>query len=214
MHHRQETATPLQDIPGFTTTLQAFRDQPAQLHVLYGHSSCYLLGLALGSATGDTVAVIDGGMKFNSYVLAELAAVVSCSPQELLRRTYLTRSFTAFQTEAAITAKLPPFIASSRCRSVIILDLLDTFYDDQIRPAECRESVHRILRTIQQLVAQNVHVLIAGVLVEHPPPGKENLFPLLQEAAHHVLAIHPEGHMLRLSEERNPPWAGTMIPLR
>ncbi|HUL44644.1 MAG TPA: hypothetical protein VLY03_09835 [Bacteroidota bacterium] len=209
MHHRQDTGTPLQDIPGFTTTLQAFRDRPAQLHLLHGHSTCYLLGLALGSATGKPVAVIDGGMKFNSYVLAELAKIVSCSPQQLLRRTYLTRSFTAFQTEAAITTKLPPFIASTHCRSVIILDLLDTFYDDQIRPAECRESIRRILCTLRQLVARNVHVLIAGVLVEHPPPGKEHLFTLLHEAAHHVLAIHPEGH---LSEERNLPWAGTMIP--
>src|SRR5437016_7953560 len=127
--------------------------------------------------------------------------MLALSPGTLLRQTYITRSFTAFQTEAAITTKLPRFITRTDCRCVVILGLLDTYYDEQIKPHECRQSLRRILLTLRGLVKKNINVLIASGKVSDPPPGKEALFQLLYGAAERVLMVRADG--LRRVEERS-----------
>jgi AraC-like DNA-binding protein len=168
----------------------------------------------IGSATDQPIAVIDGAIRFNSYTLSKVAAQLGIAPKTLLRRTYVTRSFTAFQTEAAITAKLPRFLADHACRLVIILGLLDTYYDEQVKPHECKQSLQRIMQTLRALVANNIHVLIADVEIAEPPNGKENLFALINRAADvtAVLALRDDGSYC--IEERKTPWDAITIPSR
>ncbi len=187
----------LQSVIGLEGIAEKFGRRPALLSLLHGPSDI-LLGLLLGSATRRPFAVIDCGTKFNSYTLSRIAHMLALSPRALLRQTYITRSFTAFQTEAAITTKLPHFIARTRCDSVIILGLLDTYYDEQVKPAECRQSLRRILETLRGVARKDIPVLIANGKVSDPPPGKETLFPILYEAAERIL--RSDGS--RLIEER------------
>lgn len=74
---------------------------------------------------------------------------------------------------------------------MVILGLLDTYYDEQVKPNECRQSLQRILRTLRELAKQNIHVLIADVEVAEPPKGKENLFQLVRNAVDIVTILEP-----------------------
>ena len=193
----------------------SLQERPAKLSLLCGHSAIFTLSLTMGSATRQPVAVIDGAMRFNSYTLSKIAHSLGMEAKALLHRISVTRSFTAYQTEAAITVKLPRFLATSPCRIAIILGLLDTYYDEQVQPHECRQSLSRILGTLRALVNKNIHVLIADLEITTPPQGKGDLFRLVKEAADTITILEPYENGFRLTEERSKQlWDETTIPLR
>ncbi len=182
--------------------------------MLCGHPYVFTASLLVGGKLNRPFAIIDGAMRFNSYHLAKIAKFYGTSAKALLQRAHLTRSFTAFQTEAAITTKLPRFIELRPCQLVIILGLLDTYYDEQISPRECIGSLERIFQQCRKLTARYVHVLIANVEVSSPPAGKERLFTMLSQACDNIVCVQPTEHGFRPREERSKPlWEGTTIPL-
>src|SRR2546422_6404000 len=89
-----------QSLAGFDVAISHMRRRPGAVHLLYGHSLVYTVSLLIGSAVNQPLAVVDGAMKFNSYTLSKIAALLGIPPKALLRKTHVTRSFTAFQTEA------------------------------------------------------------------------------------------------------------------
>lgn len=207
-----------QSLPGFDLALSRVQRRPAAIHLLYGHSLVYTVSLLIGSAARQPLAVVDGAMKFNSYTLSKIAALLTLPPKTLLQRTHVTRSFTAFQTEAAVTTKLPHFLNHTPCPLVILLGLLDTYYDEQVKPPECRQSLQRIMHTLRELTATNVHVLIADTEAVDVPSGKESLFHLIHHSADIVFRLEQNGFQHRDStaftneERRTLPWDEIMTP--
>jgi len=197
---------------GLDAAAVRFRTLPASVHLLHGHSSVYTASLLLGCASGRPVAVIDGSMRFNSYLISRLASFLGLDPKTTLKRTHITRSFTAFQTEATITSKLPRFLARVPCPLVIVIGLLDTYYDEQARPFECRESLKRIMRTFGELARRGTHVLIADVDVgTAAPPGKSDLFAIVSGGVDGSLFLRYDGARFHLNtnEQQRSPSHGT-----
>jgi len=156
----------------------------------------------IGGAIRQQIAVVDGSMRFNSYLHSNVAKTLHILPKQLLQKTYITRSFTAFQTESAITTKLPRFLKQTHCPMVIVLGLLGTYYDEQVKPHECRQSLLRIIHTFRELTTQNIHILIADVEVPNPPLGKHGLFSLIRDSADIVLIIKPNNYEPNLITSR------------
>lgn len=211
----------MQDIhypAGWETVSRALAGPPGRIALLCGGREIFPLALALAAATRQPFAVVDGAMRFNSYTLSRIAVSLGQPPKELLRRTHVTRSFTAFQTEAALSIKLPRFLRSSGCRLAVILGLLDTYYDEQIRPRECRHSIARVASALRDLTRGNVHILIADVEVSPAPPGKEMLFRALRSAAGMVITLEraaPDGFALAIAantQQRALSWDATTTP--
>jgi hypothetical protein len=213
VHVRSIDTEALALVPGLERAITRVPETPAGLCLLHGHSSVYAVCLALCSSTRQPFAVVDGAMKFNSYTLARIATVLGLTPRAVLRRAHVTRSFTAFQTESAITTKLPRFALAARCRSVLVLGLLDTYYDEQITPHECQQSLRRVVAALQRLAAMRLHVLIADVEPGNPPPGKERLFQILHTMADRRIAVRPRHDGFQLHDERGESlWDATTIP--
>jgi hypothetical protein len=184
-----------------------FLGPPGAVHLLHGHSSVYTAALLFACASGRPVAVIDGSMRFNSYIVSRLSSFLGLAPKEVLRRVHVTRSFTAFQTEAAATSKLPRFLLHTPCPLVVVTGLLDTYYDEQVRPRECRESLGRVMRTFARLARRGTHVLIADVDVGRAAPaGKEGLFALVEGGADEALLLRHDGARFSLDQapDRGP----------
>ncbi len=200
------TEESLELFKGIELAVGRLRQRPAATHLLYGHSSVYASSLLIGAATGQAIAVIDGVTRFNSYTLSRIATLLHCSPKGLLQRTYVTRSFTAFQTEAAVTTKLVHFLQKVPCQLVIVLGLLHTYYDEQVTPHECRESLERVFHTFNTLARHHTHILVADVNVDPPPPGKEILFQLLYHAADIVAYL--DQHGITIEQPRMLPQEG------
>ncbi len=175
---------------------------PGAVHLLHGHSSVYTAALLFACASKRPVAVIDGSMRFNSYIISRLSSFLGLPPKETLARIHVTRSFTAFQTEEAVTSKLPRFLARVPCPLVVVTGLLDTYYDEQVRPSECRESLGRVMRTFAALARGGAHVLIADVDVGRAaPPGKPDLFGLVRRGADEALLLGHDGADFYLDQD-------------
>ncbi len=183
---------------------------PARIFLLHGHSSVFQMSLFFGTQLQKSIAVIDGSMRFNSYSVLKIATLLHLPAKDVLRRTHITRSFTAFQTEAAVTTKLVRFLQSTPCKLVIVLGLLDTYYDEQVKPNECQQSLQRVMHTFRELTKQNISVLLADVNVSNPPKGKELLFELVKKHCDTVYQLHISNNQFQLTEQ----WDVTMIPSR
>ena len=183
---------------------------PAKIFLLHGHSSVFQMSLFFGAQFQQPIAVIDGSMRFNSYSVSKIATLLHLPAKDVLRRTHITRSFTAFQTEAAVTTKLVRFLQSTPCKLVIVLGLLDTYYDEQVKPNECQQSLQRVMHTLKELTKQNIFVLLADVNVSNPPKGKESLFEIVRKNCDSVYQLYLTNNQFQLTEQ----WDVTMIPSR
>jgi hypothetical protein len=78
------------------------------------------------AARGQTLRVFDGGNRFDGYFVARLARRMCKHPYAALERIRLSRAFTCFQLAERIE-KTP-----AGPEPVIVLDLLTTFYDENV----------------------------------------------------------------------------------
>lgn len=198
-----ESTRELQSFTGWEQVARRLKRPPPSLYLVTGHSSAYTAGLLMGCASEHHLAVIDGAIRFNSYTVSRIAAGLGVPPKQLLRRTHVTRSFTAFQTETAITTRLPAFLDRQPCGVILVLGLLNTYYDEQISPHESEHSLRRVLQTLRMEVTHDRHVMIADVEVDNPPQGKTHLFNLVRAAADVTLSVQPMAAGFQLIEQRS-----------
>ena len=89
--------------------------------------------------------VLDGGNRFQAYRIAQLLRKHTVQVQEASERLFIRRAFTCYQMRALLedTPLIP--------QPYLILDLLFTFYDDQVSSREANRLLHACLNTIERL---------------------------------------------------------------
>ncbi|HVM72866.1 MAG TPA: hypothetical protein VMT91_13975 [Anaerolineales bacterium] len=130
-----------------------------------------LQGIARFAGSGR-VTVLDGGNRFNAYTVARAARGRS----DVLARIHVARAFTCFQALALLEgtpADSGPFV---------LLDLLRTFYDESVPPAERKRLLRLCLAQLRRLEASS-----GGLVSVHPParpsPAALELLHLLEAGA-------------------------------
>jgi hypothetical protein len=118
------------------------------------------------------VTVLDGGNCFPAYHLIRLIRGRIPDPSAALQHTFVRRAFTCYQMLALLegTPALP--------QPYILLDLLTTFYDEQIPVQEVRRLLDGCLRQIERL-CQKSPVLVTAT----PPHNAERAFLVEQLCA-------------------------------
>lgn len=167
-----------------TGLIEQFRAAPpGKLYGVHGDSSVFRLSLvAAGHALlqGIPVTLVDGSNRFDLYGLAEFARRTAggrCTPEDLLRKIFVSRAFTCYQMEAVITDRLPVFVRSRQSPVVLIFGLLDTFYDEQAPLWDVQSGVQRMLQALQCLKREGVSILVASTDVGPVPPARRGLLP-------------------------------------
>jgi hypothetical protein len=132
---------------------------PAGLAALYGPDSVPLaLALTAQIALRRPVWVIDGGNRFDALWLAEYIARGGQAPEPVLARINISRAFTCHQMAERVLS-LPPEAAP-----LVILHLLDTFYDENVPITEARRLLNALWPVLRRR-SRNVPV----ALTVHPP---------------------------------------------
>jgi hypothetical protein len=140
---------------------------------------------------GGPVRVLDGGNRFNAYIVARAVRGM----QEVLNRITISRAFTCYQVLAMfenMTSALPiPFV---------VLDLLNTFYDEAVQIGE-RKRLLKACTLHMERLARNA----GGVLTVHPPrvlsPESVELLEMLQGPnveSHSIQTAAPVPEPMRL----------------
>ncbi len=104
-----------------------------------------MLDLAARLAVGGPVRVLDCGNRFNVYPVAR--AIRSRTPglQAALQRIRLARAFTCYQVLALLEE------APDENTPTLVLDLLATFYDEDVKLPETRRLLRRSLVQLRRL---------------------------------------------------------------
>src|SRR5258708_1791041 len=126
---------------------RAFAEPKGKVFLLYGDPLIFRLSLLMAGyalVRNTTIALVDGCNRFDVHTLIRFAQEKRRSPDELLRRIFVSRGFTCYQMEAAVTRKLPEFFRRHRAHTGIVLGLLDTMYDEQAPLREVQKTLVRM----------------------------------------------------------------------
>lgn len=184
-----------------------------------------MLTLAAHLARRGPLQVLDGGNRFNAYIVARQLRRLSSSSaagsrpdlRQCLDRIRVARAFTCYQMGALIDQ------TSLVGSPTLVIDLLDTFYDESAPLEERRRLTEHCMRRLRQgqqagaaAVPPPVREPVVVVSLRPPPPGQADptgLQELVQAAADRVLIQQDSapGQKPRWHSQSGP-WPGQEPP--
>ncbi len=132
-------------------------------------------------AVGGEVRVIVGGNRFDAHSLARTVRRFTIYVNQTLGHIQLARPFTCYQTIAL-------FEQTQGCTPFVILDMLTTFYDENITDQESVRLVRTAVAHLQRL-GQQAPVLVT--LRTPPTPARSLLTKIVCEAADQIISYQP-----------------------
>lgn len=140
-----------------------------------------MLDLAARLALNAPLRVLDGGNQFNAYPVARTIRRYTANLTAVLEAIQLSRAFTCYQMAALLADTLP------QPTPTLVLDLLSTFYDENVRLPESQRLLEVCLLRLQQLSRQAP--LIISVRPPTACPERTCLLESLQGAVDQVWEI-------------------------
>jgi hypothetical protein len=107
-----------------------------------------MLELSAQLALQGPLRIFDGGNRTNVYFIAKTIRRQSPMVNECLTRIHLTRAFTCYQLVSLLCN------APADQKPLLVLDLLATFYDENVSLAEARRLLQRALREFERFRRQ------------------------------------------------------------
>jgi len=130
-----------------------------------------MLELAARLALAGPLHVLDGGNQFNVYPVARALRRQTADLTAALSRIQMARAFTCYQVSAMLAQ------APTGSMPILALDLLSTFYDENVTPAESQRLLAGGLIQLQRL-SRSAPVVVA---VSPPGPLSMDRLPLLEQ---------------------------------
>lgn len=187
--------------------VHSFVAPPGKVCLLYGDRLIFSLSLRMAAhamAQGTPIAVVDGCNQFNVHLLSHFARERRMNPDEFLRRIYISRGFTCYQMEQAVSRRLPMFLQSIGSNVAMIFGLLDTFYDEQASFREVQQILRRVLGTLREIKSGGVSVLLACTEWNVMPRERNQLFTTLKtgmDSVYHLTGSHDNKPALFLESD-------------
>jgi hypothetical protein len=186
-----ETVNQHQEVVPITSgaLVQSFIQPEGKIFLLYGDRVIFKLSMIMASQVlkNDVfLAVVDGCNGFDVHAITKFARERRRDPEVLLQHIFISRGFTCYQMEAAITNRLPFFFNTRNSRTGMVLGLLDTFYDEQVSSREAQQMLARVLLTLQEIKKTGVSILLVCYEWNVMPAERNNLFGRLKESADNV----------------------------
>jgi hypothetical protein len=151
-----------------------------QLHLVLAPRTArrrLMTALTVRLALAGTVRLLDAGNSFDGYGLARLLRQQTMGWKAALERVSVARAFTCYQVEALLAD------AISEVSPVLVLDLLDTFYDENVRLPE-RLRLLQVSLTHLRRLSQAASVAVSACLPKRDQTGE--LLEMLADAAGQV----------------------------
>lgn len=172
--------------------VRSFEEPKGKVFLLYGDSPVFRFSLVMAAqaiSRGASIAVIDGCNRFDVHTITRFARERRLDPDALLNRIFVSRGFTCYQMEAAVSSKLPAFLARTNSNTALIFGLLDTFYDEQAPLREVQHILTRVLCALQAMRAGGVSLLLASTDWKVLPEERNQLFTKLKAGMDRVYRL-------------------------
>jgi hypothetical protein len=153
---------------------------------------------------GSNVVFIDGGNTFRLYKIARLAQLHQLNPEQVLKRIFISRAFTAYQLTSLILDKLEETIKNYNSKLVVISDIAGFFLDNDISHEEALRVYSQIISYLSSFARKHQIILIATYL----PYSNNRRNSLLQEItcsrANTVLSFSKTTYTREVTLEKHP----------
>lgn len=208
MYGRPVTIQTPVSVPAGTLT-QSFTKPPGKVYLLYGNDRVFPLSLTMAAhamATGSSVAVVDGCNQFNVHLISRFARERKMNPDKLLRQIFISRGFTCYQMEQAVTNRLPAFLHTINSSTAMVFGLLDTFFDEQASLREVQQILQRVLVSLNTMKMDGVSVLVVCHAYNVLPEERNRLFGTLKTGMDRVyrLEVDEENRSKLFLEQGQP----------
>lgn len=190
--YNEDIAGNRQSLVSYNQFVDRFNRPPSKVCLLYGDSSAFQFSLWMTSSAasmGKTIAIVDGCNRSNVHLISRYARQHGIDPSMLLRRVFISRGFTCYQMEAAITERLPGFLKQAHSSTALIFGLLDTFYDEQAPLHEVRKIFTRILTSFREMKMNGISLLLVSEAWNVVPRERNQLFASLKTAMDQVFRL-------------------------
>lgn len=180
--------------------VRSFEEPPGKVYLLYGERPIFRLSLMMAAHAlhaGSSIAVVDGCNRFDAHSIARFAREWGKDPADFLGRIFVSRGFTCYQMEAAITNRLSSFLRAIDSRTALIFGLLDTFYDEQAPMREVQQILQRVLRSLREMKEEAISILLTCTEWNVLPQERNRLFATLKQGMDRV-------YRLDVNEENKP----------
>ncbi|MFQ5942509.1 MAG: hypothetical protein ACE5JF_03040 [Anaerolineales bacterium] len=141
--------TPQPLVPTLDPAVLAAAQEP-RLSLIWGARTPTQTLLAMFTwlaARGESPRVFDGGNRFDGYFVSRMARRLTPRPEHVLGRLHLSRAFTCYQLAQLIEE------AQAGRSPVLILDLLNTFYEESTPLREVERLLAKVISHLRRLAA-------------------------------------------------------------
>jgi hypothetical protein len=175
----------------FTRSLDRWRTQGG-LVLLYGDQAVLTYSLQAVApllAKGEHVVFIDSANAFNPFLIAEVATLLNRSPEELLDRLHISRTFTVHQLEALVTERIPSALPTYASRTLIASGFLHNFYDEDVMLQEAWRIFRKAVAHLQALADAGTLVLVICPDPAVRLPDRDRMMEVLIAQADKVIKL-------------------------
>jgi len=180
------------------------RCSPGKLNLLYGPKPVFHISHSVAGEQlikNQRVAVIDGANRFSPHIIATIARRHRVDPEEMLGRIVISRAFTCYQMESAVTDRAPAFLDKNDCSLLIVFGPLDLFYDEQAPMRDVHRGLQHMIDTFDALKKQGIAILVTSQQIA-APRGRGHLFTSLKTKTDSVYRLDMgERHFALLIEK-------------
>ena len=174
---------PLASTPVSSQVLvESFAAPSGKIYLLYGERTIFRFSMLMAAkllSVGASIAVVDGCNSFNVHAITRYACEWGLPPYPMLDRIFVSRGFTCYQMEAAVTQKLPRFLNDIRSHTAMVFGLLDTFYDEQAPLRDVQQIIIRVLDALHTMKQRNISLLLTCEELRVLPKERDQLFNTL-----------------------------------
>jgi hypothetical protein len=193
-------------LPSVNRRVDTLRCLPGKINLLYGPKPVFHIAHGVAGEQllkHRRVAVIDGANRFSPHAIATIARRHRIDPEEMLNRIFVSRAFTCYQMESAVTDRVPAFLAHHDCSLLIVFGPLDLFYDEQAPMRDVHRGLQHMLDTLDVLKKRGIAILVTSQHIP-VPYGRGHLFSSLKTNADTVYRLDlGEKYFALLMEKTN-----------
>lgn len=191
-------------VPAYKVVQRHFSAPPGKIGLLYGERGVYATATLVASEVirrCGAVVFVDGANRVDPHYLARLARYRSLDPAAFLERAFVSRAFTCYQLDVAITDGLVELMRSVEAASLIIYGPMDLMDDEQAPLGDIYDILSRIKRTLEELKRENISTLLVSKVPRFQIREREKLFPMLKTMSDVVYKLDSVGGYQRITLE-------------
>ncbi|HVN47456.1 MAG TPA: hypothetical protein VMU30_01410 [Bacteroidota bacterium] len=195
------------NLPAYRVVNNDFTEPPGKLGLLYGEHGVYSTATLVAAEIiryQSPVVFVDGANRVDPYYLARLARYTGFAPHTFLNRAFVSRAFTCYQMDVALTDGLLEYMQSVNSRVLLIYGPIDLFDDEQVTMRDIVDMIRRIHLAFELLKRHHISTMLVSKTPHFQMKGRERLLLQFKEMSDVIYRLESYDTMQHIIMEKVP----------